>query len=105
MLLRISKKNITFRNSFQLGDSDKVYVSGVYCVETVEEVLEGNSFLTYIEVTTFFHTHPIIEQTGGELVIFIAPINLEAALWEDLQKEKDKGVIRQSDNKEVSPFN
>lgn len=91
MLLRISKKNITFRNSFQLGDSDRVYEPGVYRVETIEEVLEGNPFLIYTEVTMFFLTNPIIEQSGLGLVIFIAPIDLEAALFGTFKKKQARG--------------
>jgi len=57
MTIRTSKKTVTFRKPFVLGEFDEVLPAGGYSVETDEELLEGISFPAWRRILTLIHLH------------------------------------------------
>jgi hypothetical protein len=83
MTIRTSKKKVTFRKPFVLGEFDEVLPAGQYDVETDEELLEGISFPVYRRILTVIHLHPKTGQPGLTQALTIDPNELDAALKRD----------------------
>ena len=86
MFDRTTRKSITFTRPFELGGVDGKFDAGTYDVETVEELIEGLSFIAYRRVST-----TIEMQFGGfggvgRQVLAIDPKDLEAAIALDHTK-------------------
>lgn len=73
MTIRTSKKKVTFRKPFVLGEFDEVLPAGQYDVETDEELLEGISFPVYQRILTVIHLHPKTGQPGLTQALTIDP--------------------------------
>ena len=49
---RITRKSVTFLHPFSLAGIDEILEAGTYIVETLEELIEGLSFVAYRRVST-----------------------------------------------------
>ena len=83
MLIRTSKKTVTFTRPFVLGGFDRELPAGDYDVETEEELLEGVSFLAYQRISTLIHLHAKPGRVGLTQVLTIDPNELDTALTRD----------------------
>jgi hypothetical protein len=93
MMVRTSKKTVTFRRPFVLGGFDEVLPAGAYSVETDEELLEGISFPAYRRILSLIHLHPKPGRPGLTQTLTVDPNELDAALERD-QAPKDAPVGR-----------
>jgi hypothetical protein len=84
MTMRTSAKTVTFKSPFFLIGLDEVQPSGVYSVETDEQVLEGVSFLAYRRVSTWICRHA--KPGDAEIVqtLNVDSNELDAALVRDV---------------------
>ena len=79
MILRTSRRTVTFARPFSLRGIDGIQPAGTYTVETDEELLEGLSFPAYRRVaTTIFLPSRPGDAVSGQLVT-IDPLQLDAA--------------------------
>lgn len=83
MTVRTSKKTVTFRRPFVLGDFDEGLPAGAYSVETDEELIEGLSFPVWRRILTVIHLHPNPGHPGLTQTLTIDPNELNAALGRD----------------------
>jgi hypothetical protein len=83
MTVRTSKKTVTFRRPFVLGDIDEGLPAGAYSVETDEELIEGLSFPVWRRILTVIHLHPYPGHPGLTQTLTIDPNELNAALGRD----------------------
>jgi hypothetical protein len=84
---RTTRKSVTFRHPFALAEAGGKLDPGTYIVETLEELIEGLSFVAFRRVST---TIEITSKTYGKAqrqVIAIEPSELEGALELDAQIE------------------
>ena len=83
MILRTSRRTVTFARPFSLRGIDGIQPAGTYAVETDEELLEGLSFPAYRRVaTTIFLPSRPGDLVSGQLVT-LDPVELEAAEQRD----------------------
>ena len=83
MILRTSRRTVTFARPFSLRGIDGIQPAGTYTVETDEELLEGLSFPAYRRVaTTIFLPSRPGDLVSGQLVT-LDPVELEAAEQRD----------------------
>jgi hypothetical protein len=83
MTIRTSKKTVTFRKPFVLGEFDEVLPAGAYCVETDEELLEGISFPAWRRKLTLIHLHARSGNPGLTRTLTIDPNELDEARKRD----------------------
>lgn len=83
MTIRTSKRTVTFRRPFSLGELEEKQPAGAYIVETDEELLEGISFLAYRQIATLIHLHAKPGRPGVVQTLYIDPKELDAALLRD----------------------
>jgi hypothetical protein len=83
MTTRTSKRTVTFRRPFILGELDEKQPAGAYIVETDEELLEGISFPAYRRIATLIRLHAKPGRPGITQTLYIDPKELEAALLRD----------------------
>lgn len=83
MAVRTTKKSVNFEAAFTLGDFDEVLPSGIYEVETDEELLEGVSFPAYRRVRTVIHLPMPTGNSQLTRALTIDPDDLEAAILRD----------------------
>ena len=83
---RTTRKSITFSRPFELPGVDEKFEAGTYEVETVEELIEGLSFVAYRRVVTTIETP--VKGLGGPArqVLTIDPKDLEVAIALDNAK-------------------
>ncbi len=91
MTIRTTKRTITFRKPFTLGDATERLPAGAYVVATDEERLEGLSFPAYRRILTVMSPQP--EPGGSALTraLTIDPAELDAALQRDEDAEITAG--------------
>lgn len=83
MILRTSRRTVTFARPFSLRGIDGIQPAGTYTVVTDEELLEGLSFPAYRRVaTTIFLPSRPGDLVSGQLVT-LDPVELEAAEQRD----------------------
>lgn len=92
MTERTRRDLILFLHPFALRDVDGAVPAGRYLVETVEETIDTLSFVAYRRVSTTI-TLPALGDDPTQIpafqqVITIDPMDLEAALAADEQREK-----------------
>lgn len=77
---RTTRKSITFSRPFELAGVDGKFEAGTYDVETVEELIEGLSFVAYRRVATTIEAP--VNGLGGPArqVLTIDPRDLEVAI-------------------------
>jgi hypothetical protein len=90
---RTTRKSVTFLHPFSLAGIDEILEAGTYIVETLEEVIEGLSFVAYRRVSTTIVTAGEGYGQGARQVITIDPRDLEAAQEQDAQTEISRGPL------------
>ena len=90
---RTTRKSVTFLHPFSLAGIDEILEAGTYIVETLEEAIEGLSFVAYRRVSTTIVTAAKGYGQGTRQVITIDPRDLEAAQEEDAQIEISTGPL------------
>ena len=90
---RTTRESVTFLHPFSLAGIDEILEAGTYIVETLEEAIEGLSFVAYRRVTTTIVTAAKGYGQGARQVITIDPRDLEAAQEEDAQIEISMGPL------------
>lgn len=90
---RTTRKSVTFLHPFSLAGIDEILEAGTYIVETLEEAIEGLSFVAYRRVSTTIVTAAKGYGQGARQVITIDPRDLEAAQEEDAQIEISTGPL------------
>ena len=90
---RTTRKSVTFLHPFSLVGIDEILEAGTYIVETLEEVIEGLSFVAYRRVSTTIVTAGEGYGQGARQVITIDSRDLEAAQEQDAQTEISTGPL------------
>ena len=83
---------ITFLRPFSVTDVDGVQPAGTYTVETIDRTLDNLSFIAYRRVSTSILLPAVGAVARQRQVIFIDPLELDAALKRDAQPSE--GPIR-----------
>jgi len=91
LTIRTSKRIVTFRKPFALGDGAELRQAGVYVVETDEELLEGLSFPAYRRILTVISLQPGPGVSALTPALTINPDDLEAALRRDVESKTAAG--------------
>ena len=89
---RTTLTTITFLRPFSLAELDGVQPAGNYTVETIDKTLDNLSFIAYRRVATSIMLPAVGVVARQRQVIFIDPLELEAALKRDAQP--GEGSIR-----------
>ena len=89
----ITRKSVTFLHPFSLAGIDEILEAGTYIVETLEELIEGLSFVAYRRVSTTIVTAGKGYGQAVRQVITIDPRDLEAAQEQDAQIEISTGPL------------
>jgi hypothetical protein len=90
---RTTRKSVTFLHPFSLAGVDEKLEAGTYVVETLEEAIEGLSFIAFRRVST---TIEIAAKGYGPVarqVVAIDPRDLEAAQERDAEIEISTGPL------------
>ena len=90
---RTTRKSVTFLHPFSLAGVDEKLEAGTYVVETLEEAIEGLSFIAFRRVST---TIEIAAKGYGQVarqVVAIDPRDLEAAQERDAEIEISTGPL------------
>jgi hypothetical protein len=82
---RTTLTTITFLRPFSLTDVDGVQPAGNYTVETIDTTLDNLSFIAYRRISTSIRLPAIGKVARQRQVIFIDPLELEAAQKRDVQ--------------------
>ena len=90
---RTTRKSVTFLHPFSLAGIDEILEPGTYIVETLEELIEGLSFVAYRRVSTTIVTADKGYGQAVRQVITIDPRDLEAAQEHDAQIEICMGPL------------
>lgn len=83
MAARTTRKSVIFSNPFILSGLDEILPSGIYEVETDEELMEGLSFQAYRRVLTVIQ---LPSSSGNPLLtraFMVDPDDLDAAISRD----------------------
>lgn len=76
---RTTRKSVTFLHPFSLAGVDEKLEAGTYIVETLEEAIEGLSFIAYRRISTMIETAAKGYGRAARQVVAIEPRDLEAA--------------------------
>lgn len=79
MVIRTTRKQVTFKAPFSLPELDGLQPAGTYDVEIDEEVIEGNERTVYVRVATLLY----IRSLGSTRTVTIDAGGLEDALGRD----------------------
>jgi hypothetical protein len=82
---RTTLTSITFLRPFSLTDIDGVQPAGTYTVETIDTTLDNLSFIAYRRVSTSIMLPAVGVVARQRQVIFIDPLELEAAVKRNAQ--------------------
>jgi hypothetical protein len=85
MTTRTTETTVTFTEPFTLRSFDGVQPASTYRLVTDEEEIQGLSFLAYRRVATMLHTPCLASRSGGEQVLLLDPMELDAALEADAE--------------------
>lgn len=86
-----TRKSVTFLHPFSLTGVDGRLEAGTYIIETLEERIEGLSFIAYRRVSTTIEVIGKGYRRGERQVVEIDPAELAAALEHDAI-ENDEGL-------------
>jgi hypothetical protein len=90
---RTTRKSVTFLHPFSLVGIDEKLEAGTYNVETLEELIEGLSFVAYRRVSTTIVTAGTGYGQGARQVVTIDPRDLETAQEKDAELEISTGPL------------
>jgi hypothetical protein len=82
---RLTRKSVEFVHPFQLAGVDGMQPPGTYDVETVEDQLDGLSFVAYRRVSTTIALHGSTVATVSRQLTTIDPGDLAVALDRDAE--------------------
>jgi len=82
---RLTRKSVEFVHPFQLPGVDGMQPPGTYDVETVEEQLDGLSFVAYRRVSTTIALHGSTAATASRQLATIDPADLAMARNRDAE--------------------
>lgn len=83
MTVRTSRRTVSFRRPFALGQVDGLLPAGDYTVETDVELLEGVSLQAYRRIQTLIYLRDLPGHPGVTQIVAIDPDELDAALQND----------------------
>ena len=87
---RTTLTTITFLRPFSLTDVDGVQPAGNYTIETIDTRLDNLSFIAYRRVSTSIMLPAVGAAARQRQVIFIDPLELEAAMKRDAPSSVDR---------------
>jgi len=90
---RTTRKSVTFLHPFSLGGIDEKLDAGTYIIETLEELIEGLSFVAYRRVSTTIVTVGEGYGQAARQVVTIDPHDLERARQLDAKIEISTGPL------------
>ena len=90
---RTTRKSVTFLHPFSLAGIDEKLEAGTYIVETLEELVDGLSFVAFRRVSTTIVTAGKGYGQGARQVVTIDPRDLEAAQEKDAEIEISTGPL------------
>ena len=90
---RTTRKSVTFLRSFSLAGIDEKLDAGTYIVETLEELIEGLSFVAFRRVSTTIVTAGKGYGLAARQVVTIDPRDLERAQDLDAETEISTGPL------------
>ena len=90
---RTTRESVTFLHPFSLAGIEEILEPGTYIVETLEELIQGLSFVAYRRVSTTIVTADKGYGQAVRQVITIDPRDLEAAQEHDAQIEICTGPL------------
>jgi len=93
---RTTRKSVTFLHPFSLAGVDETLEAGTYGVETLEEAIEGLSFITYRRVSTTIEIAVKGYGQAARQLVAIEPRDLEAALDLDAEIEISTSALAHS---------
>jgi hypothetical protein len=82
---RTTLTTVTFLRPFSLADIDGAQPAGTYTVETIDTTLDTLSFIAYRRVSTAIMLPAVGVVARQRQVVFIDPLELEAAVKRDAQ--------------------
>jgi hypothetical protein len=82
---RTTLTTMTFSRPFSLTDVEGAQPAGNYTVETIDTTLDNLSFTAYRRISTSIRLPAVGAVARQRQVIFIDPLELEAALKRDAQ--------------------
>ena len=85
---RTLRKSVTFLHPFSLAGIDEKLEAGTYVVETLEERIEGLSFIAFRRVATTITTACTGYGQATRQVVTIDPLDLELAQKLDAEIER-----------------
>jgi hypothetical protein len=101
MIVRTTKKTVTFMHPFNLSGLDELQPAGTYTVETDEELLQTLSVPAYRRISTLMHLPARTTGTMMTQIVEINPVELAAVLARDAQPDEtvpqpahNEGVVR-----------
>lgn len=93
MAERLTRKSVEFVHPFELGGVDGLQPPGIYDVETVEEQLDGLSFVAYRRVSTTIALRSSNIVILSRQLTMIDPADLTAALEKDADASHGKSQV------------
>ena len=88
-----TRKSVTFLHPFSLAGIDEELDAGTYIVETLEEAIEGLSFVAYRRISTTIVTAGKGYGQAARQVVTIDPHDLERAQQLDAEIEISTGPL------------
>lgn len=102
MSVQVKSKFYLFRNPFCVSRRARCFPAGNYCVETYEQIVQGDQFLIYQPVLTLLHMNAATEagEFGGmipvdpeELELVFMMDQAKAVAWEGDLSEQEERLI------------
>ena len=93
MAERLTRKSVEFVRPFELGGVEGLQPAGTYDVETLEEQLDGLSFVAYRRVSTTIALRASNLATLSRQLTMIDPADLAAALVKDSEAPLGKSQV------------
>ena len=90
---RTTRKSVTFLHPFSLAGVDEKLEAGTYVVETLEEAIEGLSFIAFRRVSTTIEIAAKGYGQAARQFVAIDPRDLEAAQERDAEIEISTGPL------------
>ena len=84
---RTTRKSITFLHAFSLEGIDENLDAGTYIVETIEDLIEGLSFVAFRRVSTTILIAAKVNGRAARQVVTIDPHDLDRAQKLDAETE------------------
>lgn len=93
MSVRTISNVYRFRHPFNLTGLTRNLPAGTYCVETYEELAEGDSFVTYQPVLSLLHINGTPASDAARLSILVSLEELDLALMMDEIAEEELALL------------